>query len=380
TCFTTCNDLLYLSYFKLLKRFFEERNHKPGNVGAFPSIPAFSQIALEVLFWTALIVAVCFAARFIYIMAKNGRLKNSESLEKKNRERRLETLAPESRERFDDLAEAARAAFEAGDYRAAIIYYFSWFLVEADKRRLLLMEKGKTNREYFYELSSYPEVRDAYWEIMDAFERAYFGDQPISREQFAKVWAMKPPFEEFLRAQDEAEAARAAASKEANARRLVPNRGFAKKSLLGVLAICALAAYACAGCKKQYWSEKYVEYSADINAPVGDAFRKSVNGVSVFTSFCSKSGRKADFRYIDSPQTFEQYDSIVWFYRSNMDVWALSTTLKQAATGEEISKKNAKKASRLLNSAWDADAPPEARAFFDIQRDVEKWLEAKPAT
>lgn len=74
------------------------------------------------------------------------------------RQRRLETLAEEAKSRYDDLKGAALEAYNAGDFRGAIIFYFSWILVEADKRELIWLDKGKTNLEYWRELDRNPEV------------------------------------------------------------------------------------------------------------------------------------------------------------------------------------------------------------------------------
>ena len=51
-----------------------------------------------------------------------------------------------------DLLAAARACYEAGDYGKAIIYAYAYQLVELDKRHLVQLSKGKTNRQYLREL------------------------------------------------------------------------------------------------------------------------------------------------------------------------------------------------------------------------------------
>ena len=65
---------------------------------------------------------------------------------------------------------AALEAYNAGDFRGAIIFYFSWILVEADKRELIWLDKGKTNLEYWRELDRNPEVQRIYRVIMNEFE------------------------------------------------------------------------------------------------------------------------------------------------------------------------------------------------------------------
>ena len=87
-----------------------------------------------------------------------------------------------------DLLAAARACYEAGDYSQAIIYAYAYQLVELDKRHLVQLSKGKTNRQYLRELRARPGLQDLLRDTMLAFEDVFFGHHPLSNSRFQHCW------------------------------------------------------------------------------------------------------------------------------------------------------------------------------------------------
>ncbi len=73
-----------------------------------------------------------------------------------------------------------------GDYNLAVIYLFSFILVELDHHSHLALRRGKTNRMYLRELRSRPEIADGYRTIMLAFECAFFGQHKLSAEDYTQ--------------------------------------------------------------------------------------------------------------------------------------------------------------------------------------------------
>ncbi|MBQ8363659.1 MAG: DUF4129 domain-containing protein, partial [Thermoguttaceae bacterium] len=219
----------------------------------------------EILFWTlvgaavlALVGAIFWALRQT---ALGGVGKEKEKKARQDRERRLEALAPEARERVDDLGTAAENALAAGDLRLALVYFFSWLIVESDKRGLLRARRGKTNREYWLELAVNPGVRTIYKATMDAFERVYFGGQTISQAEFDDVWRLREPFVAAMERLDAEQAAAERASREAakraNETRISANwannannanGGFTRIWALPLATAIALGAVASSGC------------------------------------------------------------------------------------------------------------------------------------
>lgn len=295
----------------------------------------------EALFWTlvgaavlALVGAIFWALRQT---ARGGDGKEKEKKARQDRERRLEALAPEARERVDDLGTAAENALAAGDLRLALVYFFSWLIVESDKRGLLRARRGKTNREYWLELAVNPGVRTIYKATMDAFERVYFGGRTISREEFDDVWRLREPFVAAMERLDAEQAAAERASREAakraNEARISANwasgannasganggnGGVLRIWALPLAAAVALGAVASSGCapKTDYWDEGLSDEYA------GDA--ESINGVSIFANYCAEKTRgveKKKQRYIglrdEDRVDGERYETIVWLAKDS---------------------------------------------------------------
>ncbi|MHB0956997.1 MAG: DUF4129 domain-containing protein [Pirellulaceae bacterium] len=87
-----------------------------------------------------------------------------------------------------DLLAAARACYEAGDYGKAITYAYAYQLVELDKRHLVQLSKGKTNRQYLRELRMKPGLQILLRETMLAFEDVFFGHHALSKLRFQHCW------------------------------------------------------------------------------------------------------------------------------------------------------------------------------------------------
>ena len=86
------------------------------------------------------------------------------------------------------LLDAARRAYAGGDFARAIIYLFSHELVELDRRHLIRLTRGKTNRQYVRELRGQGALPGLLSQTMVVFEDVYFGDRALSRERFETCW------------------------------------------------------------------------------------------------------------------------------------------------------------------------------------------------
>lgn len=289
----------------------------------------------EAIFWT-LAVALIAALVGALVWATLGTLKNGGAKEKKkkaekaDRERRLEAIAPEARERVDDLGTAAENALAAGDLRLALVYFFSWLIVESDKRGLLWARRGKTNREYWIELAVNPEIQTIYKATMNEFERVYFGAQTISRAEFDDVWRLREPFVAITRRLDAERAAQERAARANEARnaadwRNLENSGNLKNSAnsanggggavsriwaFPLAAAFALGAVASSGCgpRTEYWDEGWSDKYASTSGG-----NESIDGVSIFADYCAEKTRRVD-RKNGTTVDAERYETIVWFY------------------------------------------------------------------
>jgi hypothetical protein len=97
---------------------------------------------------------------------------------------RVEDLPVPLRRAQSDLLGEARRQYERGDFNEAIIYLYSYLLVELDKANRIRLVRGKTNRQYLGELRDSPQLAAVVGETMVAFEDVYFGERQLSRERF----------------------------------------------------------------------------------------------------------------------------------------------------------------------------------------------------
>ena len=84
------------------------------------------------------------------------------------------------RGRVDLLAEARRC-YQCGDFAQAIVYYFSYQLLQLDKRQIIRLGRGKTNRQYLREVGPRSALRGLVEQTMTAFEEVYFGRRTLDR-------------------------------------------------------------------------------------------------------------------------------------------------------------------------------------------------------
>lgn len=101
---------------------------------------------------------------------------------------RVEALPFKVRAATTDFLAEARRLYDAGQYSEAIIYLFSYQLVELDRNHVIRLSKGKTNRQYLREVRPRPHLAGVLETTMIAFEDAFFGNKALSRETFEQSW------------------------------------------------------------------------------------------------------------------------------------------------------------------------------------------------
>jgi len=107
---------------------------------------------------------------------------------------RIEALPmPVQRGRSDLLGEAQRH-YRQGNYGQAIVYLFSFQLVQLDKRQIIRLTKGKTNRQYLREVGGQASLRRLLEQTMLAFEDVFFGNRTLDRARFESCWSQLDEF------------------------------------------------------------------------------------------------------------------------------------------------------------------------------------------
>ncbi|MGI6401585.1 MAG: hypothetical protein ACOX0A_05665 [Thermoguttaceae bacterium] len=316
----------------------------------------------------ALTIIVCLLLWYgIREFLKRGARQRFKAEELRRRQRRIETLAEEARVRYDDLDRAAEEALARGDLRSALVFYFSWILVEMDKRDVVFLDKGKTNLEYWRELEDKPQLRELYRSVMIEFERVYFGGRSISRSDFDKVWNQRESFAQMMREEDELKLRLEQEREEA---RLRAERqkwsGPKSSSLLLLVALSCL--FPLAGCK-EYWRDQYA-FNAEYNS------NKGLNGVDTFYRYCkSQASVGVDYVTIFGMQggALDDYETIVWFYTG--DRYGEGSWILTAPTDSKLSVASEFFGWRAANV--EVDSSKEGSDGADCADDREKAAQAR---
>ena len=108
---------------------------------------------------------------------------------------RVEALPFQVRRGTGDLLAEARRYYEAGDYNEAIVYLYSYLLVELDKSQFIRLTRGKTNRQYLREVRRQPLMYNVLEMTMIAFEDVFFGRHALNRGRFEQCYDRLDEFE-----------------------------------------------------------------------------------------------------------------------------------------------------------------------------------------
>lgn len=111
---------------------------------------------------------------------------------------RVEQLPFVVRRPGGDLLSEARTLYEQGRYSEAIVYLYSYQLVQLDRHHVIHLTKGKTNRQYLREVRDEPRLRSILHRTMIAFEDVFFGHHELGREDFEQCWQRLDEFHGVL--------------------------------------------------------------------------------------------------------------------------------------------------------------------------------------
>lgn len=97
-----------------------------------------------------------------------------------------------------DLLAEARRLYDAGRYAEAMIYLYSYQLVQLDKSHVIRLTRGKTNRQYLREIRRNSNLFELMQPSMVAFEDVFFGNHPLDRAGFEARWTQLDQFHHQL--------------------------------------------------------------------------------------------------------------------------------------------------------------------------------------
>ena len=153
---------------------------------------------LRPLTWGVLALALAaLVVLIVYAVRNRGAAapKERETVETASNRAAVEALPFLADRSRADLLGEARRYYQQGDYSEAIIYLFSYQLVELDKFALIRLAKGKTNRQYLREAAQVQPLEAPLELTMTAFEDVFFGRRVLDRERFEACFRQLPLFE-----------------------------------------------------------------------------------------------------------------------------------------------------------------------------------------
>ncbi|HEX4129945.1 MAG TPA: DUF4129 domain-containing protein [Pirellulales bacterium] len=107
---------------------------------------------------------------------------------------RIEALPFAVANSAEELLDRCRRLRAEGNYAAAIVCLFSFELLELDRRQVIHLARGKTNRQYLREAARRSPLAGALERCMVAFEDAFFGHQALDRQRFEACWSQLDEF------------------------------------------------------------------------------------------------------------------------------------------------------------------------------------------
>ena len=177
-----------------------EPEYKPQrryNEGDFSALKSFFVYAIWTIIGLALLALAWFLGRGLLGFLRTEDIKADLGVLAEEK-RRIEALPLEGRRSDVPFLDMARKLYEQGNYAEAIVYYFSHQLIELDRRKCIRLTRGKTNRQYEFELRHRAELQDIYNKTMIVFEESYFGNQPPDRARFESCWLLQDRFRSLL--------------------------------------------------------------------------------------------------------------------------------------------------------------------------------------
>jgi Domain of unknown function (DUF4129) len=185
-----------------------ERGDKWADDSTAPTPPTPPDLTLfgKFLQWFGLTTLVLLLGLIAFMIAK-GFLRDEVSedalavrkiVESRRDADRVEALPFHVRAASGDFLAEARRLYEAGQYSQAIVYLFSYQLVQLDRRHVIRLAKGKTNRQYVRETRKHPHLAAILEITMVTFEDAFFGRKTITREAFERSWQRLDEFQADL--------------------------------------------------------------------------------------------------------------------------------------------------------------------------------------
>lgn len=94
-----------------------------------------------------------------------------------------ETEMPEAPPQPAEMAAEAKARIATGDHRSAMRALYLALLGKLHQQGAIVYDRHRTNREYLRAMRASPLRKEAFEELVEVFDRKWYGKEPCSREE-----------------------------------------------------------------------------------------------------------------------------------------------------------------------------------------------------
>ncbi|MGY8732932.1 MAG: DUF4129 domain-containing protein [Pirellulales bacterium] len=148
---------------------------------------------VEIVFWGILVVlAIGVVGLIVWSIINREQTNKDPGLTSRTNavteEERLEELPVQLDPAFKNLLDRVRECYDNGDYNQAIVYLFSYKLIQLDKKHLIHLTRGKTNHQYLREVTGHSQLQDTLRLTVRAFEDVFFGNHDLTKSRFQQCW------------------------------------------------------------------------------------------------------------------------------------------------------------------------------------------------
>lgn len=160
---------------------------------------------IKVLAWGVLVALLAFLIYSLvqaYLNAnpiRSNRTSPRAEQETVSDEERIENLPVELKAKKGDFLSIAASHYQAGNFGEAIVYLFSYRLLQLDRAGFIRLTKGKTNRQYLLELRQHVDLSRLTGQTIVAFEDVFFGKHDLTRDRFEGCWRNNDRFLELIK-------------------------------------------------------------------------------------------------------------------------------------------------------------------------------------
>jgi hypothetical protein len=185
------------------RRWFGDWSSDSKGNGPWSGLTDFFEALLEA--WRVLLILLIALIVFttLYVLARLGVLPSYSKPKKSSlrgedieqQKAKISDLPFEMEQPVGGLRAQAERFRAEGDCSKAMMYLFSYLLVELDSKHCIRLERGKTNGGYLRDLRSRPWLQSYMQRAAVAFEWVYFGRHSLDATTFDALWDQLTTFE-----------------------------------------------------------------------------------------------------------------------------------------------------------------------------------------